>query len=71
MHIGIGGIIHEYKQDLGIYFDNVRGCVSNNHLFFFVDPSKSVPLLWIFPPFSLTFCNEYFPLHFSLSAFEM
>lgn len=40
MHIGTGGIIHEYKQDLRIYFDNVRGRVPNNHLLFFVNPSN-------------------------------
>lgn len=40
MHIVIQGIIHEYKQGLGIYFDNVCRFVPNTHTFI-VSPAQS------------------------------
>lgn len=50
MHIVIQGIIHEYKQDLRIYFDNVCGFVQNTQteFFFIVDPAQLCLFSWIF-----------------------
>lgn len=63
MRIGTGGIIHEYKQDLRIYFDNARGRVPNNHLLFFVDPLN--------PHLSSGLCFPFLLYHFEMGAHSL